>query len=111
MKRELAKEESGFREALFTRPEIDFCESKRYPAEHYAARFAAREAVIKALGGVPDESFSWLDIEIGLDDDGAPVMELRGSMKDLAEERGTATIHCALSHTTTMAMAYVILEA
>ncbi len=111
MVRELAKEDSGFRDAVFTRPEIEYCERKRSPVEHYASRFAAREAVIKALGGVPDKDFSWLDIEIGVDEDGAPFMELRGSMKDLADERGVATIHCSLSHTATMAMAYVILEA
>ena len=111
MEREIAKEDGGFRDSVFTRSEIEYCETKRYPAEHYAARFAAREAVIKALGGVPDEGFSWLDIEISVDDDGAPCMELRGSMKDFADERGIATIHCSLSHTATMAMAYVILEA
>ena len=46
-----------------------------------------------------------------MDENSAPFMELRGSMKDFADERGVATIHCSLSHTATMAMAYVILEA
>ncbi len=110
MERELAKEDGGFRDDVFTRTEIEYCEGKRHRAQHYAVRFAAREALIKALGGAPDEGASWRDTEVQIDDDGVPQMILRGSMKDLADRNGVTTIHCSLSHTSTMAMAYVILE-
>jgi holo-[acyl-carrier protein] synthase len=111
MERELAKEDGGFRNAVFSASEIDYCEGTHSPARHYAARFAAREAIIKAFGGVPESGFSWLDIEIGVDEDGEPRVELKGAMKGLADERGITAIHCALSHTRTAAMAYVIMEA
>ncbi len=110
MERELAKEDCGFRDDVFSRTEIEYCEGKRHRAQHYAVRFAAREALIKALGGAPEEGASWRDIEIQTDADGTPLMVLRGSMKELADRHGVSAIHCSLSHTATMAMAYVILE-
>ena len=111
MERELTKEDGGFRDDVFTRAEIEYCEKKRHRAQHFAVRFAAREALIKALGRVPGQGLSWHDIEIQVDADGSPSMVLHGSMKELAIEAGVREIHCSLSHTATMAMAYVILEA
>jgi holo-[acyl-carrier protein] synthase len=110
MERELAKEGGGFRDDVFTPTEIEYCQGKRYPAQHYAARFAAREALFKALERTPVDGLSWRDIEVVMDDDGVPSIILHGKMKALAQELGVRIIHCSLSHTATMALAYVLVE-
>jgi holo-[acyl-carrier protein] synthase len=66
---------------VFLPGEIAYCGTKRHPAEHYAARFAAKEAVVKALAGAGGKGSFWQDIEIMNEQDGRPVVRLQGSAR------------------------------
>lgn len=83
---------------LFTHAEREYCEAQKKPALHYAARFAAKEAVSKALGtGIGGEA-SWLDLEITRDASGAPKLVLAGAAAAFAESRGITNVHISLTH-------------
>jgi holo-[acyl-carrier protein] synthase len=107
---ELQKDGSGFTRELFSPEEIHYCERQRYAAQHYAARFAAKEAVFKALTLAGDEGLHWRDVEVRGEPGGAREIALYGRIKELAEGRGVRRIFVSLSHTRTVAMASVILE-
>ena len=91
-------------ERLFTPGERE--DSKLRP-ERLAARFAAKEAVLKALqvgfGAAP-----WTSIEVRRDESGAPRIELHGQAADLAERAGVATLHVSMSHSDLTAAAFVV---
>lgn len=79
------------------------------PAQSLAARFAAKEAVLKALGGhIPE--FSWHDIEVSGEPQQRPQIELSGGTKRAAAERGVTHHHVSLSHDGGMAIAFVVVE-
>jgi holo-[acyl-carrier protein] synthase len=89
---------------LFTEAE----QTVRTPAR-LAARFAAKEAVAKALGsGI--RGFAFRDIEVVGDDDGRPEIHLHGSAADVAAARGVTRVHVSLSHTATLAVANAVAE-
>lgn len=111
MERELAGEGGGFRDQVFTPAEVAYCEGMRFPAQHYAARFAAKEAVAKALDVVGGERFFWPEVEITRDAGGRPAAVLHGSLRRLAEERGVGRIVVSLSHTRELAVACATIEA
>jgi holo-[acyl-carrier protein] synthase len=77
------------------------------PAESQAARFAAKEALIKALGGV---TFPWHDAEVRSGADGRPEFRLAGAAAAAAERLGVARIHLSLSHDGGVAIAFTVLE-
>jgi holo-[acyl-carrier protein] synthase len=110
MKRELELAGVEFRDRLFTAGEIAYCEGKRYPAQHYAARFAAKEAFLKALNTGLRNGLSWKDVEVRHRADGAPELVLSGEARALAEQRGIEKVFLSLSHTSALAMASVVLE-
>jgi holo-[acyl-carrier protein] synthase len=94
----------GFRERCFTEAERAYCDSRSQPAQHYAARFAAKEAVGKALGcGV---NFTWREIEIA----GRPKPEvsLSGSTKDWAERVRAGEIDLSMTHSKGLAAAVCV---
>ena len=93
---------SGLAERLFTPAERDL------PAASLAARFAAKEAIAKALGG-PAE-LGWHDVEVVTEPSGAPAFRLSGSVLAAAEARGVRHSHLTLSHDGGVAIAFVILE-
>ncbi len=95
---------------LFTPEEIAYCESKGRPQEHYAARFAAKEAALKALGVGWARGVTWVDVEIVRQEKGPPTLRFSGVAKELAEALGVRRAHLSLSHTRELAMANVILE-
>ncbi|HHW50064.1 MAG TPA: holo-ACP synthase [Pseudoclavibacter sp.] len=78
--------------------------------EHRAAIFAAKEAIVKAFGGVRSSEFRWHDIGISHGRDGRPVAILEGAVRQLASDRGVHRIHVTLSHDEPVAAAVVILE-
>jgi len=82
---------------LFTEKEQAYCESMRFPARHYAARFAAKEAISKTFGtgiGV----IEWDDLEILREDHGEPYVVLHGEGKRFAEEHGITKVMISLTH-------------
>ena len=101
---------SGFKEKVFAKAEIRFCDSKQNKAEHYAARFAAKEAFLKATGLGLLAGLALSDIEIYSDAHGKPGIKLHGDFQKQATENNWTKIHVSLSHTTTMACASVIIE-
>ncbi len=94
-------------ERLFSDDERAYAERHRDPAPRLAARFAAKEAVMKALG-VGLGAFKLRDVEVGLRTSGAPELVLRGKAAALAAERGVTGWHLSLTHTDTMAMAVAV---
>jgi holo-[acyl-carrier protein] synthase len=103
----LEKHGQRFKERTFTAAEIAYCDGCAEPAMHYAARFAAKEAVAKALGtGIWAEGVSWTDIEVGREASGRPVIILHGMAK---EHAGEAACLVSLTHTRELAMAQVML--
>ncbi|HKR59676.1 MAG TPA: holo-ACP synthase [Pyrinomonadaceae bacterium] len=100
-----------FAERVFTAAERDYCESRgAVAAQHYAARFAAKEAALKALQTGWRGGISWHDVEIAAHDSGAPFLILHGLAKDLMEQSGATKAHLSLSHTSEHAIAEVVLE-
>jgi holo-[acyl-carrier protein] synthase len=100
----------GFLAKVFLPAEIAYCQSKRFPAEHFAARFAAKEAVSKALQVSEVEGSLWLDIEIHRETDGRPEIRLHGRARMLADQAGVRRVLVSLSHTRELALAMVVLE-
>ncbi|MDX2151449.1 MAG: holo-ACP synthase [Bryobacteraceae bacterium] len=99
-----------FLDRLFTAREMAYVESKSNRYERYAARFAAKEAGMKALGTGWVEGIGWQDFEVVNLPGGAPVLELHGRAAELARERGSSRALLTLTHTATAAAAVVILE-
>jgi len=99
-----------FAEKLFTPAEIAYCQSKASPWQSYAARFAAKEAVMKALGTGWDGKVNWLDIEVQSDSLGNPQLILSGGARLVAEQQGITNIQLSLSHEKEQALAFVIME-
>jgi len=100
----------GFREFVFSTHEIDYCESMATKFEHYAARFAAKEAFLKALktGWTTDTNFN--EIEMSQTESGSPEIKLLGKTKDALQSLMPFKIHVSLSHLKDFAIAFVILE-
>lgn len=105
MKRILERSPS-FRMRVFTEEERAYCDATANPEAHYATRFAAREAVVKALGtGFFHEGVSWNDIQVKRTSKGRPYVVLRGAAKRVAERLGVRELPISLSYTHTEAVA------
>jgi len=100
----------GFKEKVFSENEIAFCESRKTRNENYAARFAAKEAFLKATGLGLMLGHQLSDIEIISDDHGKPALNLKGDFKIKAIENNWNKIHLSISHLQHVACAVVILE-
>lgn len=110
MHKQLEASMDGFITSIFLPAEITYCQQKLNPAEHFAARFAAKEATLKALASAEGKGSFWLDIEILNDSNGRPRIELSGRLRQLATGIGAKTIHVSLTHTASQAVAVVIAE-
>lgn len=100
-----------FAERVFTTAERAYCNSRgAVAAQHYAARFAAKEAALKAFGTGWRGGIAWQDVEIALQESGAPFLIFRGPVKELFERLGAAAAHLSMSHTSEHAIAQVLLE-
>ena len=100
-----------FAERVFTPNERAFCEGKGVAApQSYAGRFAAKEAFLKALKTGWRGKITWQDIEVVSDEMGAPSLAIHGEARKLLAERGATSVHLSISHTSTLAIAEVILE-
>ncbi len=99
-----------FLERVFTEAEIRYCESKANRAERYAARFAAKEAAMKALGTGWFGGVAWRDLEVGREPGGRPTLVLSGQAARQASRLGVKRTSLSVSHIATQAVAQVILE-
>lgn len=105
-----AIENPAFVQRIFSPAEQEYCNSRgRQKASSYAARFAAKEAVMKALGTGLSGGGSWQDIEVLPDDLGKPVMTLSGYFGQYADRLGVSRIFVSLSHAQEYATAQVLL--
>jgi holo-[acyl-carrier protein] synthase len=95
---------------IFTEAEQEFCEARRDPAPHYAVRFAAKEALFKALGTGWAKGLRWQDVEVARREQDAPILVLSRAAERQSQELGTRSIHLSLSHSDDSALAVVILE-
>ena len=95
---------------LFTEQERSACGSNKRSAASFAARFAAKEAFLKALGTGLRNGLSWRDMEVLNDDLGKPDLYLNGRAREMMKERNVRRIFLSLSHDSDSAVAMVILE-
>ncbi|MDD5569877.1 MAG: holo-ACP synthase [Bacteroidales bacterium] len=100
----------GFRESIFTKREIKYCESKKNKAQHYAARFAAKEAFFKAIGTGWRDGLAFIEIEIKNNELGKPEIILHGKTKKFSEKQLIKNIHVSLSHIKNFVTAIITLE-
>lgn len=104
--RTLLESRPGFRDRVFTSAEIVDCQNEGDPTPCYAARWAAREAATKALGGVPGRN--WHDIAIRRGPEGEPHLTLTGTAQRRAKEIGASTVLVSISHEKSVAAAFCI---
>jgi len=100
----------SLKKRIFTPREIAYCESKAKSAQHFAARFAAKEAFLKAIGTGWSRGYRFIDIEILNNERGKPELLVQGKVKDFCRENGITGFHVTLSHSRDLAKAVVVLE-
>ena len=103
------EESDSFRSKVFTEKEISYCESRKTKYQSYAARFAAKEAFLKALETGWTNGIAWLDIEILNETSGKPFVNLYSAAKSIFDSSNYQNTHVSLSHTEDTAIASVII--
>ncbi|MGZ4034653.1 MAG: holo-ACP synthase [Bacteroidia bacterium] len=103
-------ENTSFKEKVFSKTEIAYCEAKANKAESFAARFAAKEAFFKSLGTGWRGGMAFNEVEVTNDDLGKPSLNILGATAEIIKEKNIKIIHVSLSHVKEMAMATVVLE-
>lgn len=109
MKKRIEKEPS-FLQGFFTEKEISYCDKFKFKEQNYAARFAAKEAFMKALGTGYNDGISFKEIEISNTISGKPEITLAGKTLEIAKKYGVSNIYVSLSHSKKYALAFVILS-
>jgi len=99
-----------FLRRVFTADEIRYCESKANRTERYAARFAAKEAALKAIGTGWKRGVAWTDVEVRREPGGRPTIAFHGKAAEFAAQLGVKYVALSITHTKENAMAQVILE-
>lgn len=95
---------------VYTDHEIAYCSTRKAATQHYAGRWAAKEAVLKALGTGWRRGISWRDVEVVSMPSGAPVISLHAGAREVAESQGIKRVHISISHARSHAIAYAIAE-
>jgi holo-[acyl-carrier protein] synthase len=109
--REVLLRTPRFAERVFTSAERHYCDSRGVVApQHYAARFAAKEAALKALQTGWRGGISWQDVEVSSRENGAPYLIFTGQVQKIYEGLGATATHLTISHTSEHAIAQVVLE-
>ena len=93
---------------VYTPEEIKYCQSRKQSTQHFTGRWAAKEAILKALGTGWRKGISWRDIEVRNEPGGRPVVAVRGGVKEAVEQLGVAEIHVTISHCRSHATATAI---
>ena len=107
LRRAVERWDERFLRRVFTEAEIAYCRRRRDPIPHLAARFAAKEAVMKALG-VGLGAFAFHDVEVVRAPSGQPMLELRGRAEALARQQGVTGWRLSLTHTHRVAEAVAV---
>lgn len=110
IKKALRKWDKHFVDRIFTKNELIYSNNKRFSYQHLAARFATKEAVLKAFGGGWLRTLPWKEVEIINNESGKPGVRLHGEAKQLKQKRGINRIVISISHTKNYAVASAILE-
>jgi len=95
---------------VFTEGEIRYCDPKANRVERYAARFAAKEAAMKAIGTGWNQGVTWRDVEVCRMPGGRPTIKFHGKAAEFADKLGARHVALSISHTEQFAIAQVILE-
>jgi len=93
---------------VYTPAEIAYCQSRRQATQHFTGRWAAKEAILKALGTGWRRGISWRDVEIRNEPGGKPVVAVRGGVKEVVEQLGIIKLLVSISHCRTHATAYAV---
>ena len=109
MKEAIEKWPKKFLRRVFTAAEIKACKSKACPEKHFASRFAAKEAFLKALGTGFSKGISFHEISVENDSSGKPVLRHKGKVSKILKQKKGAKIHVSLSDEKDYALAFVIL--
>ena len=99
-----------FLRRIFTEGERRYCDSKANRIERYAARFAAKEAALKAIGTGWNHGIAWTDVEVKREPGGRPTIAFHGKAAEFAAQLGVKNVSLSITHTKEHAMAQVILE-
>jgi holo-[acyl-carrier protein] synthase len=98
----------AFLNRVYTDQEIEYCHSRKMSTQHFAGRWAAKEAIVKALGSGLRHGIRWRDVEVHSDPQGKPVVGMRGAARDMIEKLGIAQVMVTISHCRTHATAYAL---
>ena len=109
MRDAISKWGDNFLNKIFTPAEMKYSNSRRFSYQHFAARFAAKEAVIKAFGEPKKFPIKWTEIEILNDDEGKPVIKFHGDALKLKNKKKIESVILSISHSKNYAIANVIL--
>ena len=93
---------------VYTESEIEYCSARKAATQHYAGRWAAKEAVLKALGTGWVRGISWRDVEVRNDTGGQPSIQLTGGALDVSRQRGIERVLISISHCRSHATAYAL---
>jgi holo-[acyl-carrier protein] synthase len=104
----LATEDARALDEVFTPDELAYCRRRPRSHEHLAARFAAKEAVLKAFGTGIGKRMRWTDVEILKERSGRPLVRLHGEVAAWAKRRGLAAVDVSLSHSAGLAVAQAV---
>jgi holo-[acyl-carrier protein] synthase len=97
-----------FLRRIYTEREIRYCQARKHAIEHFAGRWAAKEAILKAIGTGRSRGIAWTNIEVRNGADGRPLVMVCGRARETALERGIADIHLSIAHCRTYATAYAL---
>jgi holo-[acyl-carrier protein] synthase len=97
-----------FIERVYTPEEIKYCQNRKQATQHFTGRWAAKEAILKAIGTGWRKGISWRDMEIRNEPGGKPTVGIRGGVKDVVEQLGITDIHVTISHCRSHATATAI---
>lgn len=103
-------ENTSFLDKIFTESERAYCGAKANAAEHFAVRYAAKEALFKALGTGYRLGMAFTEVEVYHDNLGKPHLKLSGETKRFLDEKGNFEIYISLSHVKLMAVAMVVIQ-
>ena len=100
------KHDNTFLDRVYTPAEIEYCSNRKASVQHFAGRWAAKEAILKALGTGWAKGVAWTDIEVRNEMGGQPKVYLGGGAREICEQKGISEILVSISHCSGYATAY-----